>query len=116
MRSAVRTVVRQVLRWNGTNVGIDHPGDDPRHAAAERHKFNLDVNAVVLLEIAGIEVRSPHIPVVVSDRQLLLFKFVAILHLGDTNGASKAVPSGAVAQEVIDVEFYVVYGCDNGMS
>jgi hypothetical protein len=52
--SAVRTVVRQVLRWNGTNVGIDQPGDDPRHAAAERHKFNLAVNPVVLLEIAGI--------------------------------------------------------------
>jgi hypothetical protein len=41
---------------------------------------------------------------------------VGILHLGDTNGAGKAVPSGAVAQEVIHVEFCVVYGCNNGMS
>jgi hypothetical protein len=33
-------VVRQVLRWNGTNVGIDQPGDDPRrghHQLKEGH-------------------------------------------------------------------------------
>jgi hypothetical protein len=52
----------------------------------------LYVKTVVLLEVAGIEVQSPHIAVVVSDWQLLLSRFAGILYLGDSNGAGKAYP------------------------